>query len=78
MENTIEESLKQAERLRQSILKRAFEGKLVPQDLNDEPAGGAAGADKRREGAKGKSKSKKKSKTYNGIKHFHSAYQKKI
>lgn len=40
----------------------------------------AAGADKRREDAKGKSKSKskKKSKAYNGIKHFHSAYQKKI
>ncbi len=34
----VEASLKRADRLRRAILKCAFEGKLVPQDPNEEPA----------------------------------------
>ena len=38
LEKDIEENLKRSETLRQSILKKAFSGQLVPQDSNDEPA----------------------------------------
>ncbi len=37
-ETDIEDSLRMSEALRQSILKKAFSGQLVPQDANDEPA----------------------------------------
>lgn len=38
VEKIITENLEKAEQLKQSILKKAFEGGLVPQDPNDEPA----------------------------------------
>ena len=38
LDQTIVASLAQAEALRQSILKKAFSGQLVPQDTSDEPA----------------------------------------
>ena len=38
VEAEVEANLKRAARLRQAILKRAFEGKLAPQDPTDEPA----------------------------------------
>lgn len=38
MQQALDIASRQAERLRQSILKQAFEGRLVAQDTNDEPA----------------------------------------
>jgi len=38
LEETVQQSLKKIEYSRQSILKKVFEGKLVPQDPNGEPA----------------------------------------
>ena len=42
-EASVETSLKRADQMRQSILKKAFAGELVPQDPNDEPVSVAVG-----------------------------------
>lgn len=60
IEETIENSLQQAEALSLSIIKKAFEGKLVPQDPNDEPAEKLL---ERIRAAKGNGKIEKKVKT---------------
>lgn len=38
LEQLVDENLAKAQALRQSILKKAFTGELVPQDPHDEPA----------------------------------------
>ncbi|WFN36985.1 restriction endonuclease subunit S [Methanomicrobium antiquum] len=64
MERVVEESLLKAERLRQSVLKKAFEGRLVEQSPDDEPAGvllERIKAEKELRAAEGKANGKKKS-----------------
>lgn len=73
MEKTVAQSLKGAKRLRQSVLKRAFEGQLVPQDPSDEPASALLArvqAEKARREAKGKGKKKPEAKEPQQLKMF--------
>lgn len=62
LEDAVEANLRRAERLRQSVLKRAFEGRLVPQDPNDEPASVLLERIQAQRGAEGKSQKKRKKK----------------
>lgn len=65
MERVVDESLIKAERLRQSVLKKAFEGRLVEQSPDDEPAGvllERIRAEKEMQAAEGKANGKKRKK----------------
>ena len=61
-------SIQRSTRLRQAILKRAFEGKLVPQDPSDEPADVLLGRIKAEREAAEATKPKKKTRRKNSAK----------
>ena len=56
LDQTITTALQQSEALRQSILKKAFAGQLVPQDPNDEPASALLASIKAEQAAQTKNK----------------------
>lgn len=60
LEATVEANLKRAERLRQSILREAFAGRLIPQDPNDEPASVLLERIRREQGNNGRAAKKEK------------------
>ncbi|MDB9345315.1 restriction endonuclease subunit S [Nodularia spumigena CS-586/05] len=63
LEKTVDTNIKRAERLRQSILKQAFTGQLVPQDPTDEPAEKLLERIKAEKAKQVTTKTKKKTKT---------------